>query len=559
MSTIDWPSSAEALETVTIQCAGEAFHKFQARRSGQRSFLEDSSYAKAARAAMDEDATTVSTMTSKKKVRDLLALSTKKLKKLSYYQVLGDIPLHSTQDQIKRAYHKACLKYHPDKTGRGEEDEVFLLVKSAFDTLSDASKRRSYDSTVDFDESIPAAAAIGVVITDAEFYTLYGPVFERNLRFDQTRLSAMMEATPKDTSKNDGKKKKNKKNKKQNNNNGSSATPKLTECPPFGDDDTPVDEVNKFYDYWINFDSWRDFSLKAQDTTDHDVDAADSREEKRWMAKEIDRKAKAMKRDEMARINTLVERAMAADPRIVRERDRIANEKKRAADEKHDAQRRVELEQKLTEARLLKAQEAKEQEEKESKATAKIKKEGEKKLLRKAKQLLRKLTFAAFTLDTSKVWADMEDMNDDVELLCSKLTLDEITDLTEALGGAEAVEANNAPNLESLVDVKECAAETKAGASKTSFEALKRRNEIRSAAAKQEKAQKAAKATTPWTRDELSALAKAVKKYPPGGANRWDAIALFVNNLCKPDEPRSKEDCIEKYNQVAQNAAPPAL
>jgi DnaJ family protein C protein 2 len=60
-----------------------------------------------------------------------------------------------------------------------------------------------------------------------------------------------------------------------------------------------------------------------------------------------------------------------------------------------------------------------------------------------------------------------------------------------------------------------------------------------------------------WTKEELSALAKAVKKYPPGGSSRWEQIALFVNNLCKQDEPRSKEECIEKYNNVAKTHSKP--
>ena len=61
---------------------------------------------------------------------------------------------------------------------------------------------------------------------------------------------------------------------------------------------------------------------------------ADSRDEKRWMKQEIDRKVKKMKKDEMARINLLVERAMAADPRLRRERERVAMEKRKREDEK---------------------------------------------------------------------------------------------------------------------------------------------------------------------------------------------------------------------------------
>jgi DnaJ family protein C protein 2 len=59
----------------------------------------------------------------------------------------------------------------------------------------------------------------------------------------------------------------------------------------------------------------------------------------------------------------------------------------------------------------------------------------------------------------------------------------------------------------------------------------------------------------PWTKEELSTLAKGVKKYPPGGANRWDAIAQYLNNVCQQNEPRSKEECIAKYNEVAKSGA----
>ena len=43
--------------------------------------------------------------------------------------------------------------------------------------------------------------------------------------------------------------------------------------------------------------------------TDHNLESADSRDEKRWMKSEIDRKMKKMKKDEVARVGLLVERA----------------------------------------------------------------------------------------------------------------------------------------------------------------------------------------------------------------------------------------------------------
>ncbi len=55
---------------------------------------------------------------------------------------------------------KLLLKYHPDKKSGtaavAESDSLFLSIQKAYDTLSDETKRRSYDSQFDFDERIPS-------------------------------------------------------------------------------------------------------------------------------------------------------------------------------------------------------------------------------------------------------------------------------------------------------------------------------------------------------------------------------------------------------------------
>lgn len=193
-------------------------------------------------------------------------------------------------------------------------------------------------------------------------------------------------------------------------------------------------------------------------------------------------------------------------------------------------------------------------------------KEQQKKQLRKAKQLFRKLTMTAYQSalpndeSTGKVWDDLEQMNDDIELLCDKLSALELNSLSDALGGASAVEedGNTAICADALVEVRQCAQETAAGVERQSLLAISQRKQARQEAAVKAREAKLARAPSPWTKDELSALAKAVKKYPPGGSNRWDAIALFINNQCKQSDPRSKEECIEKYNQIATSAAPQA-
>ena len=134
----------------------------------------------------------------------------------------------------------------------------------------------------------------------------------------------------------------------------------------------------------------------------------------------------------------------------------------------------------------------------------------------------------------------------------------ELTSLNDVLGGAEAIEegSNAQVCVSALSEVKQCAVETAAGAERQSLLAIQQRNEARKEDAEKAREAKLAKASSPWSKEELAALAKAVKKYPVGGGNRWEAIALFVNNLCKYPDPRTKEECIEKYNQIASSAGP---
>jgi molecular chaperone DnaJ len=65
--------------------------------------------------------------------------------KEDYYNVLG-VERNASQDEVKRAYRKLALKYHPDKNqGNKQAEEKFKVAAEAYEVISDPDKRRRYD------------------------------------------------------------------------------------------------------------------------------------------------------------------------------------------------------------------------------------------------------------------------------------------------------------------------------------------------------------------------------------------------------------------------------
>ncbi|CAD6902993.1 unnamed protein product [Tilletia controversa] len=298
---------------------------------------------------------------------DLLASDPKEWKSQDHYAVLGISALRwkATPNQIKIAHRKKVLKHHPDKkagtSGSSNDDSFFKCIAKAHEVLANPERRRQFDSVDEAidDEKVPTGKE-----KPEKFCALWGPVFEREARFSE---------------------------------------PKKGKVPSIGDDNSSKEEVNAFYDFWYNFDSWRSFEYLDKDINE----GSDNRDEKRYMEKKNKNERTRRKKEDNTRVRNLVDKALAADPRI----KKFKAEEKAAREAKKGgkggvagwpgglAAARAALEQKKAEEAAAKAAEAeaqkkKDEEDKLSRADAKKTKEAAKKKLKTEKKALSKLVTA---------------------------------------------------------------------------------------------------------------------------------------------------------------------
>jgi len=88
-------------------------------------------------------------------------------------------------------------------------------------------------------------------------------------------------------------------------------------CPVIGNNDSEMKEINAFYKFWTNFESWRCFDHFAK----HSLEAlkqANDRYQKRKMEKENKDEVKSHASNEHKRMIELVETARKLDPRLIR-------------------------------------------------------------------------------------------------------------------------------------------------------------------------------------------------------------------------------------------------
>ncbi|KAH8112260.1 DnaJ-domain-containing protein [Phellopilus nigrolimitatus] len=263
---------------------------------------------------------------------ELLSLDPKEWKKQDHYAVLGlsSLRYNATQHQIKIAHRKKVLKHHPDKkagvAGDANDDAFFKCIQKALEVLSHPEKRRQFDSVdphfMELEEDTPNASEGKRAVDRDEkaFFTLYGPVFEREARFSKTQP-----------------------------------------VPLLGAMDDPKDAVEGFYNFWYNFDSWRSFEYLDKEVNE----GSDSRDDKRYTEKKNKSERARRKKEDTARVRTLVDVALGLDPRIkrIKQEEKEAREAKKRKG-KPGAPSAAEVEKKRLEAEDAAKKAAAEEEEK---------------------------------------------------------------------------------------------------------------------------------------------------------------------------------------------------
>ncbi|XP_071280060.1 dnaJ homolog subfamily C member 2 isoform X3 [Agelaius tricolor] len=381
----------------------------------------------------------------------LKTLDPKDWKNQDHYAVLGlgNIRYRATQKQIKAAHKSMVLKHHPDKRkaageqiGEGDND-YFTCITKAYEILSDPVKRRAFNS-IDptFDNSVPSKSE-----AKENFFEVFSPVFERNARWS------------------------NKKN-----------------VPKLGDMNSSFEEVDAFYSFWYNFDSWREFSYLDEE----EKEKAECRDERRWIEKQ-NRAARALrKKEEMNRIRTLVDNAYSCDPRI----------KKFKEEEK-----------------------AKKEAEKKAKVEAKRK-----------EQEAKEKNWNYFSDNE----ADCVKMMEEVEKLCDRLELASLQCLNEALTSTTR-EGGKAAVVKQIEEINEQIRREKEEAEARMRQATKSSEKSTTGGGGGSKN---------WPEDDLQLLIKAVNLFPAGTNSRWEVIANYMNLHSTTGIKRTAKDVINKAKSL---------
>lgn len=88
-----------------------------------------------------------------------------------YYKTLG-IPKGSNEEEIKKAYRRMALRFHPDKNKDANAEEKFKEIAEAYEVLSDPKKRAVYDKLGEEGEGVsgfePVCLSVSVSVSQEQ-------------------------------------------------------------------------------------------------------------------------------------------------------------------------------------------------------------------------------------------------------------------------------------------------------------------------------------------------------------------------------------------------------
>ncbi|HET7179029.1 MAG TPA: DnaJ domain-containing protein, partial [Chryseosolibacter sp.] len=101
--------------------------------------------------------------------------------KRDYYEILG-VEKNATAEEIKKAYRKVAIKYHPDKNpGDKEAEEKFKEAAEAYEVLSSAEKKAQYDR---YGHARAGGGYGGHAMNMEDIFSQFGDIFGGGSPFD---------------------------------------------------------------------------------------------------------------------------------------------------------------------------------------------------------------------------------------------------------------------------------------------------------------------------------------------------------------------------------------
>jgi DnaJ family protein C protein 2 len=272
-------------------------------------------------------------------------------------------------------------------------------------------KRRQFDSV---DEAASIEPPTKKATQAGNFYKLWGPVFKAEGRFSNKQP-----------------------------------------VPQLGNEKSTKPEVEHFYNFWYNFDSWRSFEYLDEDVPDD----TESRDQRRHVERKNTNARKKRKAEDNARLRKLIDDALALDERIKLFRQQEhAQKNKKKLDKEAEAKKAAEdaIKKKEEEA---KAAAAKAEQDKLAKVDAKKAKEAAKNAAKKNKRVIRAAVKDAnyFHEGGDAPAKQIDTVLNDVDLVIATLDPEGIASLTSNLNGKKSaadVKAVFSKELAGLVAAK---------------------------------------------------------------------------------------------------------